>query len=47
MTDGSCYKSTLWRDALTASGITHKRIGPYRPQTNGKAERFNRTLTGE
>jgi transposase InsO family protein len=47
MTDnGSCSKSFAWRDALTAAGITHKRIRPYRPQTNGKAERFNRTLPG-
>jgi transposase InsO family protein len=48
MTDnGSCYKSALWRDALAAAGITHKRIRPYRPQTNGKVERFNRTLLDE
>jgi transposase InsO family protein len=26
------------------AGITHKRIRPYDPQTNGKGERFNRTL---
>jgi transposase InsO family protein len=48
MTDnGSCYKSALWRDALAAAGITHKRTRPYRPQTNGKVERFNRTLADE
>jgi transposase InsO family protein len=48
MTDnGPCYKSCLWRDTLTAGGITHKRIRPYRPQTNGKVERFNRTLLDE
>lgn len=34
--NGSCYKSLLWRDTLTAAGITHKRTRPYRPQTNGK-----------
>ena len=48
MTDnGSCYRSRLWRDALAAAGISHKRIRPYRPQTNGKVERFNRTLLEE
>ncbi|MGW4647274.1 IS481 family transposase [Kitasatospora sp. NPDC004289] len=45
--NGSCYKSHLWRDTLRASGITHKRTRPYRPQTNGKVERFNRTLLDE
>jgi transposase InsO family protein len=45
--NGSCYKSRLWREALTTAGITHKRIRPYRPQTNGKVERFNRTLLDE
>ncbi|RPE36041.1 IS481 family transposase [Kitasatospora cineracea] len=48
MTDnGSCYKSHLWRDALASGGITHKRTRPYRPQSNGKVERFNRTLLDE
>jgi transposase InsO family protein len=45
--NGACYKSFLWRDTLTAAGITHKRIRPYRPQSNGKVERFNRTLLDE
>ncbi|WP_405628576.1 IS481 family transposase [Streptomyces sp. NBC_01174] len=45
--NGACYKSYLWRDALTAAGITHKRTRPYRPQTNGKVERLNRTLLDE
>ncbi|MGW2398852.1 IS481 family transposase [Kitasatospora sp. NPDC001664] len=45
--NGTCYKSHLWRDTLHASGITHKRTRPYRPQTNGKVERFNRTLLDE
>jgi transposase InsO family protein len=42
--NGSCYRSHLWRDACTELGITHKRTRPYRPQTNGKLERFHRTL---
>jgi transposase InsO family protein len=45
--NGACYKSLLWRDTLAAAGITHKRTRPYRPQTNGKVERFNRTLLDE
>ncbi len=45
--NGSCYKSRVWRDALAAAGITHKRTRAYRPQTNGKVERFNRTLLDE
>jgi transposase InsO family protein len=45
--NGSCYRSRLWRDTLAAAGITHKRTRPYRPQTNGKVERFNRTLLDE
>ena len=48
MTDnGSCYRSHLWADTLTANGITHIRIPPRRPQLNGKVERFNRTLADE
>ncbi|MFC9282284.1 IS481 family transposase [Streptomyces collinus] len=45
--NGSCYKSKLFTPALAAAGITHKKIRPYRPQTNGKVERFNRTLLDE
>ncbi|WP_436497236.1 IS481 family transposase [Actinokineospora sp. HUAS TT18] len=45
--NGSCYRSFLWRDTLTAAAITHKRTRPRRPQTNGKVERFNRTLLDE
>ena len=42
--NGGAYKSHLWRDTCTELGITHKRTRPYRPQTNGKIERFHRTL---
>ncbi|RZS52893.1 transposase, partial [Microcella putealis] len=46
MTDnGACYRS---RDFAAALGpIQHRWTRPYRPQTNGKVERFNRTLAAE
>lgn len=46
MTDnGSCYRSKLFKTAL--GNLDHYRTRPYRPQTNGKVERFNRTLAAE
>lgn len=42
--NGSCYRSYAWREACEELAITHKRTRPYRPQTNGKIERFHRTL---
>ncbi len=48
MTDnGSAYVSNLWADTIQSVGIRHLRTPPYRPQANGKAERFNRTLKEE
>jgi transposase InsO family protein len=45
--NGSCYRSRLWRDTLLTAGIAVKKTRPYRPQTNGKVERFHRTLADE
>lgn len=47
MTDnGACYRSRVFADALSKS-VKHRRTRPYRPQTNGKVERFNRILASE
>ncbi|BDO41745.1 IS481 family transposase [Cellulomonas sp. NTE-D12] len=45
--NGSAYKSHAWRDACTDLGITAKKTRPYRPQTNGKIERFHRTMAAD
>ncbi len=45
--NGGCYRSHAWRDACADLRVSHKRTRPYRPQTNGKIERFHRTLAGE
>jgi transposase InsO family protein len=48
MTDnGSCYRSRAFAEVLGDAGIAHRRIRPYRPQTNGKVERFNLSLKWE
>ena len=47
MTDnGSAYRSAAHAIACRVIGIRHLRTRPRRPQTNGKAERFIRTLLG-
>lgn len=45
--NGPAYRSTVFNDALRNAGIRHGYTRPYRPQTNGKVERFNRTLAEE
>jgi transposase InsO family protein len=42
--NGSAYVSHLWRDSCADLKITAKRTRPRRPQTNGKIERFHRTM---
>jgi transposase InsO family protein len=42
--NGSAYKSRDWAKACADLRITVKKTRPYRPQTNGKIERFHRTL---
>ncbi len=42
--NGACYLSTIHAATCRALGLRHLRTRPYRPRTNGKAERFIRTL---
>ena len=44
--NGSAYRSAVHAIACRALGIRHLRTRPRRPQTNGKAERFIRTMLG-
>jgi transposase InsO family protein len=45
--NGSAYVANAHRQALAELGLRHLRIRPYRPRTNGKAERFIQTLLNE
>ena len=45
--NGVTYRSHAFAEACRDLGITHRFTRPYRPQTNGKAERFIQTLTRE
>ena len=48
MTDNAfAYRGRLFNEALAESRILHRYCRPWRPQTNGKVERFNRTLLEE
>ncbi len=42
--NGGCYRSDDFREALKDTRTSPRRTRPYRPQTNGKVERFNRRL---
>jgi len=44
--NGSAYRSAVHAIACRTLGIRHLRTRPRRPQTNGKAERFIRTMLG-
>jgi len=45
--NGANLRSRLFAEILAERSIRHRRTRPYRPQTNGKAERFNRTMADE
>ena len=45
--NGSCYRSREHARACRELGLRHLRTRPYRPRTNGKAERFIQTLQNE
>ena len=45
--NGSCYRSNAFKRACLATGVRPRRTRPYHPQTNGKVERFHRTLLEE
>jgi len=44
--NGSCYRGKKFNQAL-GDGVKHRYTRPYRPQTNGKVERYHRTLARE
>ena len=48
MTDNAfAYRGEKFNEALEETRVQHRYCRPYRPQTNGKVERFNRTLLEE
>ena len=45
--NGACYVSRIFTDTAAARNIRLKRTRPFRPQTNGKAEAFNKIMQAE
>ena len=45
--NGSAYRSKAWRQTCESLGVPAKRTRPYTPRSNGKAERFLKTLLDE
>lgn len=45
--NGSCYRSSAFREQREELGLRHGFTRPYRPRTNGKAERFIQTMLRE
>jgi len=45
--NGNCYRSKDFEARLVTAAIAHTFTRPYHPATNGKIERFNRTLVDE
>jgi transposase InsO family protein len=45
--NGNCYRAKEFAAELLDASIVHTFTRPYRPQTNGKVERYNRTLLNE
>ena len=45
--NGGCYRSRAFAEAASVVSVQLRRTRPFRPQTNGKAEAFNKTLQRE
>ena len=45
--NGGCYRARVFAEAAFILGVQLRRTRPFRPQTNGKAEAFNKTLQRE